>query len=316
MQDIAVTPLVSDPRLNTVECVIPGHGKAPQFPGVKQLLHGVCWSLLLISLIMSTFSSQWIIVKLQSWDSNKDYQSKIAAAMLLSSLLFVGGHFVNIYTWVSATDVENRQDSYVWVFFGSVWFVLLRRVIWCLCSTSERKFYNNLNLTKGHGTMPTQNIFSGVVLYPAVFIACHHLLWILLGMITEPFWGITVLVAVIALCATFFFLASELYCVIPENFCSSGKKKETFVFFMSCFLIVAVLFAFVLFMLVLFVVAQAILSESFISTLIQNTLTFVVTVWFGYMNILKKSNKGIKGEGNKGPARGEKVPLREQLNTS
>ena len=69
-------------------------------------------------------------------------------------------------------------------------------------------------------------------------------------------------------------------------------------------------------MLVLFVVAQVFLSESFISTLIQNTLTFVFTVWFGYMNILKKSNKGIKGEGNKGPARGEKVPLREQLNTS
>ena len=135
-------------------------------------------------------------------------------------------------------------------------------------------------------------------------------------MITEPFWGITVLVAVIALCATFFFLASELYCVFPENFCSSGKKKETFVFFMSCFLIVAVLFAFVLFMLVLFVVAQAILSESFISTLIQNTLTFVVTVWFGYMNILKKSNKGVKGEGNKGPAREEEVLMQEQLNTS
>ena len=42
-------------RLNTVECVIPRHGKAPQFSGVKQLLHGVCWSLQAISLAMSTY---------------------------------------------------------------------------------------------------------------------------------------------------------------------------------------------------------------------------------------------------------------------
>ena len=80
---MAVIPLVSDPRLNTVECVIPGHGKAPQFSGVKQLLHSVCWSLLFISLAMSTLSSQLITVKLRSWDGEDDYRSKTAATMLL-----------------------------------------------------------------------------------------------------------------------------------------------------------------------------------------------------------------------------------------
>ena len=35
-------------------------------------------------------------------------------------------------------------------------------------------------------------------------MACHHLLWILLGVITEPFWGFTVLGAVISVCAIFY----------------------------------------------------------------------------------------------------------------
>ena len=265
---------------------------------------------------MSTLTSQWIIVELKSWDN-----SKIAAAMLLSTLLFLGGLFINLYTWISATDVENEQDIYVKVFFGFICFVLLRRVGWCMYVQKKLKCFSELNLTKGHGKMTTENLFSGVVLYPAVFITYHHLLWILLGMITEPFWGFTVLVAVISLCATFFFFVSELYCVFPKKFYSSGKCKETFIFVMSFFLIVAVLFAFVLFMLVLFAVAQASMGESLISTLIQNILTFVVTAWLGYMNILTKSNPGDKreggdecdgngaegtgGEGNKGSAYGK-----------
>lgn len=265
---------------------------------------------------MSTLTSQWIIVELKSWDS-----SKIAAAMLLSTLLFLGGLFINLYTWISATDVENEQDIYVKVFFGFICSVLLRRIGWCMYVQKKLKCFRELNLTKGHGKMTTENLFSGVVLYPAVFITYHHLLWILLGMITEPFWGFTVLVAVISLCATFFFFVSELYRVFPKKFYSSGKCKETFIFVMSFFLIVAVLFAFVLFMLVLFAVAQASMGESLISTLIQNILTFVVTAWLGYMNILTKSNPGDKreggdecdgngaegtgGEGNKGSANGK-----------
>ena len=73
----------------------------------------------------------------------------------------------------------------------------------------------NLCLTQGHGYSTSRNLYSCVFLYPAIFMACHHLLWILLGVITEPFWGFTILVAVIAVCAIFFFLVSELYCVSP-----------------------------------------------------------------------------------------------------
>ena len=40
----------------------------------------------------------------------------------------------------------------------------------------KRKCFREQNLIKGHGEMTIENLFSGVVLYPAVFIVCHHLL--------------------------------------------------------------------------------------------------------------------------------------------
>ena len=125
-------------------------------------------------------------------------------------------------------------------------------------------------------------------------MACHHLLWILLGVITEPFWGFTILVAVISVCTIFFFLVSELFDVLPapqnsdpaQHDQPSGDQKTVFI--MSFILSFAVLSAFVL-LLVLFAVAQVFLSESLVATLVQNALTFFVTAWFGYLRL--KGNK-------------------------
>ena len=131
-------------------------------------------------------------------------------------------------------------------------------------------------------------------------MACHHLLWILLGIITEPFWGVTVLVSVMSVSAALFFLAYELHKAFPSPKCD-------FPFFMSVILIPAVFFAFVLLILVLFVVAQSFLSENLISAMVQNGLVLVATVWFGYLKY--DPGKKIRRVEERG---GEQVPLQEQ----
>ena len=60
-------------------------------------------------------------------------------------------------------------------------------------------------------------------------MACHHLLWILLGVITEPFWGFTVLGAVISVCAIFYWDTSgspviKCLCLFVVFFFSSALK--------------------------------------------------------------------------------------------
>ena len=318
MQDIAVNPLVFDPSRNTVECVIPGHEKAPPLPGLKKLLHTLCWSLLYISLVMGTFTSQWVIKKLRAWNKEEIWNKerswkKTSAMMILSVFLFFGSLGINIYTLI------ETRDLYVGVFLGFTFLVLLRRVVWCTwihkdcnyngngncncncnCNISECLKEFSLCVTQGHGHLTSRNFFSFVFLYPAIFMACHHLLWILLGVITEPFWGFTILVAVISVCTIFFFLVSELFDVLPapqnsdpaQDDQPSGDQKKVFI--MSFILSFAVLSAFVLLLLVLFAVAQVFLSESLVATLVQNALTIFVAVWFRYLGFKKDNHIGLK----------------------
>ena len=315
MQDLAVSPLVFDPSRNTVECVIPDHEKAPHFPGLKKLLHSLCWIFLYISLVMSTFSSQWVIKKLRTWNKEKIW-NKTATVMISSVFIFFGGLIVNIWALV------KTKDCYVGVFLGCTLIVLFRRVTWCayindlnICAYLKSTYRD---LTNGHGYLTSKNLYSCVFLYPAIFMACHHLLWILLGIITEPFWGFTILVAVIAVCSIFFFLFTELYDVCypkhdeeserynvgqPRYDEAPSADQDKFVIIMSCILTFAVLSAFVSLLLVFFEVAQVFLSESLISTLVQAILTIVVTAWFGFLRVKGGVHEKVAKQNNRSEGR-------------
>ena len=273
-----------------------GHGKGPHFAGLKQLFHGVCWCILCISLVCSQLASQWLILQLKDWTDKEKNDSKVAAVMLLSLFVFVLGLVLNCIAWSCST---SQEDVYVRVFFVSVMFVIVRRAVWCIVThhsdeTGTEKFYEYLNwftLTEGHdGDPPSKNAMSFLVLYPAVFMAFHHLLWILLGIITEPFWGISVLVAVLSVSAALFFLTYEFCRSFPskERTCASFKS---FPFVMSLILVLGGFLAFLLLILVLLVVAQSFLSESLVSTSVQNGLVFFSTLWLGYLKLDQAKKK-------------------------
>ena len=253
------------------------------------------------------FVSQSIIVQLKKWakDTDKEQQnwSKIAAVMVLSLSVFIVGFSLNIYAWSLSTV---KQDLYVPIFFGFVLLVFFRRAFWCIvihCRNNSTRSVKECfcifdwNFTSGHGEDTSKNFVSCFLLYPAVFMAFHHLLWILLGVITEPFWGITILVAIICISAAFCVLVCEFhkaYCSPAERPNSPlrgerEKKKKTIIMIvmivMSVILFLCAFIAFVLLMLILLVVAQAFLSESLISAIVQNGVVTVVTVWLGYLKL-------------------------------
>ena len=274
-----------------------GHDKASRFTGWKQLFHWVCWCILCISLFVSQYASQWLIVQLRIWKKD-DNNSKVVAVMWLCLVVFASGLLLISCAWCRSTCV------YVCVFFGFVMSVLFRRAVWCACIHcifGDKKFV--WSFTKGHEEPTSTNIISCFILYPAVFMACHHLLWILLGIITEPFWGISVLVAVLSISAVLFFLTYEFHKAFPSPECSIP-------FMMSLILIPGIFLAFVLLILVLLVISQSFLSESLISTLVQNGLVFFATLWLTYLKVDPRENPGRANE--REPAtREERIPLQQ-----
>ena len=276
-------PSIPDPRLNTAECVISGQEKASHFSGLKNLLHGVCWSYLFISLVVSVFVSQQVLVHLKSWAEDKNDQ--ISAVMLLSWIVFLAGISLNICA-LSVSTVQ--QDLYARVFCGFVGLVFLRRCCYWIFIHWRNRTCGELEwgLTSGHGEDTSKNIHSWVIC-PAAFIACHHVLWILLGVITEPLWGCTVLVGVTSVFSFSYFLVCDLY-----NYFFSAQN---YWFFMALILILGGFLAFALTLLVLLVVAQAIFGESLISTVVQNGLVAIGTVGYGYLKT--KTGRGERGGG-------------------
>ena len=280
-----------------------GHDKASRFTGWKQLFHWVCWCILCISLFISQCASQWLIVQLRNWaednNDNNNNNSKIVAVMWLSLVVFASGLLLICCAWCRSTYV------YVPVFFGFVMSVLVRRAVWCICiycCNANKKI--DLCFTDGHEELTSTNIISCFILYPAVFMACHHLLWILLGIITEPFWGISVLGAVVSISAVLFVLTYEFHKAFPSPKCNIP-------FIMSLILIPGIFLAFVLLILVLLVISQSFLSESLISTLVQNGLVFFATLWLGYLKVdprenwQNKSNEREQGTGE------QRIPLQQ-----
>ena len=285
-----------------------GDERAQNFVGPKKLFHAVCWSILCISLFVGQLASQWLIVELRNWkeaqENNRDgtpvNDSKVATVLFLSLIVFILGVCLICYALVS------QHDVYAFTFFAFVILVLFRRAIWCIHKRPTMGTFD-WSLTEGNEKKTSTNIISCFILYPAVFMACHHLLWILLGIITEPFWGISVLAAVLSVSAVFCFLFHDFRANFPSLECN---RKCLIAFFLD----LGGFFAFLLLIFVLFVVGQSFLSESLITTLVQNILVVFATLTFRYLELDPKT-ESEDDEGENGDQR-ELQPLKTTTTTT
>ena len=226
-------------------------------------------------------------MELRKWKDNSENNreetpandSKVATVMFLSLVVFALGFCFHFFALVS------QRDVYSCTFFALVIVVLFRRAGWCVYKNREtqciiKRF--DWSLTKGNEKKTSTNIISCFILYPAVFMACHHLLWILLGVITEPFWGISVLAAVLSASAVFCFLFHDFF----THFSSFECDRKCLI---ALFLDLGGFVAFLLLIFVLLVVGQSFLSESLITTLVQNILVVFATLAFKYLKLDPKT---------------------------
>ena len=100
--------------------------KAQNFDGPKKLFHGVCWSILCISVFVGQLASQCLIVELGKWERTSKNNSKVSTVMLLSLFVFILGVCLIFFVLVS------QHDVYTFTFFAFVILVLFRRAIWCI----------------------------------------------------------------------------------------------------------------------------------------------------------------------------------------
>lgn len=201
-------------------------------------------------------------------------RSERSRAKSILSLVFVVLLFGTIVAIVAVIYSSQAQIIYPLTY---LLFILL---IFLLCSAyylfravNEDKKHNIVCLEfRNEGKLHSKSIFLWTT-YPGIFIAVHHALWVMIGIITEPYWALPVATSFIMF-AFLFYVLSALYFSQkdPEKWDTSAKIKFGFM--------IAAGISVVMVQLSFLLVGNQFFNESLLSSAIQRALVVMISIWF------------------------------------
>lgn len=131
--------------------------------------------------------------------------------------------------------------------------------------------------------------------YPGIFVAVHHALWVMIGIITEPYWALPVATSFIMF-AFLFYVLSALY-FSTEDWNASAKVNFGFM--------VAAGISVVMIQLSFLLIGNQFFDESLLSSAIQSALVVMISIWFRSI----KDEKGYDEADYAGNSKSEKIEL-------
>ena len=275
LEDIAISPSSFNPSLNSVECVADG-GYENHLKNINKAFPQICWLILFSSLIGSNLI-RMLVLKYCRGESNR--------AKSILSLVFVVLLCGTIVAIVAV--IYSRQAQIIY----PLTYLLFILLIFLLCSAYYLfqagnednkiacfKFGNN-------GKLQSKSILLWTT-YPGIFIAVHHALWVMIGIITEPYWALPVATSFIMF-AFLFYLLSALFFSQTQEWDTSMKIKFGFMI-AACISVVMVQLSFLL-------VGNQFFDESLLSSAIQSALVVIISIWF---RSIKKVNEEVGYAGN------------------
>ena len=211
-----------------------------------------------------------------------DQRGKAKSALLFISVLFWLGTAVAII--VPSFYSIQLQMLYPLIYLLFIFLVCLRRFLFCLYREHidlDRK--GKLKSWKfGKIGEPEPVRGSLCTVYPGCFIVVHHTLWVMIGIITEPFWALPVITALVMMAFLFYVLSSLFFSF------QTWDRWQTINFA----LLVAVGIAVMLVQFSFFLIGQQFFDESLISSAIQSALVVILSIW------LKSSDEENNDENN------------------
>lgn len=201
----------------------------------------------------------------KQYNSNQG-KVKSKSALLFTFIVFWLGIIIAI---IAASHSIREQLIYPLTYLLFIFLVCLRRVLYCL--SQKHIEFNNGKITwkfETNGTAEPPWVFLCTA-YPGVFIAVHHILWVMIGIITEPFWALPVVTTLVML-AFLFYVLSSLY--------FSFQKWEIWQT-INFFLLVAVAISVMLVQFSFLLIGHQFFDESLISSAIQSALVVIISIW-------------------------------------
>ena len=172
LEDIAVIPAQLNPALNHVECVVEEKHPGFELQRIKKTLPCICWAFWLFSITAGYFAT---VVFIQLFQEREKDVVKIALTFSFT-VSFVGFVF-GIIAIFYGTPMKGYQMVYPSIYLSSVVLTYILGYV-----------YYRVSLV--HINRHLKRML--VHVYPSSFVMIHSILWMMVGMITEPYWAISV----------------------------------------------------------------------------------------------------------------------------
>ena len=293
-------PAAQDPRLNTVECVVEGHNNfnVQIFSASRKLLMCVCWCVLIFSVVLGSFVSNYLVRWLPKGNieglSNEKLKCNIKS---LNVLIWVMSFFEEVLIILAVVLAKVYGHGGFWYpvtylvavhfftsFFCYVWFEGGRKR-WICLTLIVFPFMSVVAYSKCSGENSGEKLRNTMVYFFSQ-TTIHHLSWIIQGVMTEPLWAIPFLAVICGVWVVVYLLVYFYYDSSLPSHCDKVKAIAV-----SFILIVSV----VLQLLALVVVAQSFLSTDPVTGLASSVLTGVGTWWLQRV-VMKPKTKETKEE--------------------
>lgn len=211
-----------------------------------------------------------------------EQSADVKSALLFVFVLFWLGVAVAIFAASSSTQL---QVLYPLIYLCFIFLVCLRRFLYCLYAGHIRSHNGRISwkFEKIGEAKPAWGFLCTA--YPGCFIAVHHTLWVMIGIITDPFWALPILTSILML-SFLFYVTSSLY--FSYQAWDKSQAINFALFVVGGISITLVLFSF-------FLIGRQFFAENLISGAIQAALVVIINF---FLKTLKKSKNNDSGERN------------------
>ena len=232
-------------------------GSKDKFESVKKAFPQMCWIFWLFSLIGSYFINM-ICIQLFNETYNNNSDVVVKATLFFLIVVFCLG-VISAITALSYS-AQGSQVVYPLVYVFSIVLVFLRGFMYCRINLKTDALVNPRTL---------QNI-SPYAVDPGCFIVVHYVLWMMIGMITEPFWALPVVTS----CAVviFLFYVSAFFYLSADRHWDTRDKVNLAVLVFAVLSTISVQFSF-------FLVGSHFFNEGLVSSIIPSVLVVILSVW-------------------------------------
>ena len=218
LQDLAVSPGLQDPQLNTAECVFESHEpKLAKNTVHSAYIKGTMW----FSFIFSFFCGPWLAIitliffdkcKSNSVEDRKNILPMVKAVKWVLFLMFLVecGLLITVFVFLACHSGNARCHIYpiliILLLEGLLMGVFLRDECF------SKQFLPKRSCCKLSYWL---QIITGIFIWAN--LTAYHFCWLVIGIMLNTLWGVTVLLFVCVIIAAFIFTFYNYYYMTSEN---------------------------------------------------------------------------------------------------